>query len=85
MRPLLETQLKLQVRSFPAFGRIEDLDRQIRNVRINGPAMTFEPETTRYITFDFDTGCGSVIEVQAVLGSDYPDELSSADRENCAP
>ncbi|MBB3952581.1 hypothetical protein [Aureimonas jatrophae] len=85
VRPRLEPLLKQRVRGFPQFARIESLPEQIRNVRIKGPSMTFEPDTTRYVTFDFDTGCGRVIKVLAVLSAGDADTLGSVDDYNCQP
>ncbi|MAU94758.1 MAG: hypothetical protein CMP81_02550 [Fulvimarina sp.] len=85
VRPRLETLLKQRVRSIPQFARIDDLDRQIGNIRISGPAMTFEPETTRYVAFKFDTGCGRAVELVAILGSGNPDHLSMTESNACDP
>jgi hypothetical protein len=85
VRPRLERLLKQRVRGSPKFSRIGNLSQQIRNVRISGPSMTFEPETTRYVKFDLDTGCGRVIEVSAVLDAGDADILGSVDRNNCQP
>lgn len=66
-RPWLESMLKQRVRSFPNALKVIDLGRQIRNIRVLGPKMTFEPETARYVEFELDTGCGSVVRLTASL------------------
>lgn len=74
-RPWLETLLKQRSRSFPDAFKIVDLDRQIRNIRVHGPSMSFDPETARYAEFEFDTGCGEVIRLTAVTGTREGDNL----------
>ncbi|MBP2235309.1 hypothetical protein J2Z31_001801 [Sinorhizobium kostiense] len=69
-RPWLERLLKRWARSFPDAYRIVDLDGQIRNIRVHGPSMSFDPETARYIEFEFDTGCGEVIRLTAMTGGE---------------
>ncbi len=84
-RPMLEFLIKQEARSSPDKIRVVDLDRQIRNIRILGPRMSFDPPTARYIEFEFDTGCGEVIELTAMTGSVEGTELSGlANRAYCA-
>ncbi len=72
-RPWLERLLKQRARSSPNAFKIIDLDRQIRNIRVQGPQMSFDPETARYI--EFDTGCGEVIRLTAMTGTGEGDNL----------
>lgn len=51
-RPMLEFLIKQEARSSPDKIRVVDLGRQIRNIRILGPQMSFDPATARYIEFD---------------------------------
>ena len=74
-RPSLQRLLNQRARSSPEEFKIVDLDRQIRNIRVHGPQMSSDPETARYIEFDFDTGCGEVIRLTAVTGTGEGDNL----------
>jgi hypothetical protein len=82
-RPWLEMLLKQRARSLPGAFKIVDLDRQIRNIRVHGPSMSFDPETARYIEFEFDTGCGEVIRLTAMTGTAEGDNLVPI-RASCA-
>ncbi|OAI84237.1 hypothetical protein AYO27_13410 [Rhizobium sp. GHKF11] len=75
-RPMLEFLIRQKARSFPDKIRVVDLGRQIRNIRILGPQMSFDPPTARYIEFEFDTGCGAVVKLTATTGSVEGTELS---------
>lgn len=75
-RPMLEFLIKQEARSSPDKIRVVDLGRQIRNIRVLGPQMSFDPPTARYIEFEFDTGCGEVIELTAMTGSVEGTKLS---------
>jgi hypothetical protein len=75
-RPWLERLLKQRARSSPGAFKIVDLDRQIRNIRVDGPRMSFDPETARYVEFEFETGCGEVIRLTAMTGTAEGDNLA---------
>ena len=75
-RPMLEFLIKQEARSAPDKIRVVDLGRQIRNIRILGPQMSFDPPTARYIEFEFETGCGEVIKLMVMTGSVEGAELS---------
>ncbi len=84
-RPMLQFLIKQKARSSPDKMRVFDLGRQIRNIRILGPQMSFDAQTARYIEFELDTGCGEVIELTAMTGSVEGTELSGlANRAYCA-
>lgn len=84
-RPMLEFLIKQEARSSPDKIRVIDLGRQIRKIRIVGPQMSFDPQTARYINFEFDTGCGEVIELTAMTGSVEGTELwGLANKAYCA-
>ncbi|WP_331371287.1 hypothetical protein [Sinorhizobium chiapasense] len=84
-RPMLEFLINQQVRSSPDEIRVVDLGRQIRNIRILGPRMSFDPSTARYIEFEFDTGCGEVINLTAMTGTPEGTELwGLANEDYCA-
>ncbi|MBD9511945.1 hypothetical protein IB265_34925 [Ensifer sp. ENS10] len=75
-RPWLERLLKQRARSSPKEFKIIDLDRQIRNILIHGPQMSFDPATARYVEFEFDTGCGEVVRLTAMTGTGEGDNLT---------
>jgi hypothetical protein len=84
-RPMLEYLIKQRARSSPDEIRIVDLGRQIRNIRILGPQMSFDPPTARYIEFEFDTGCGEVVNLTAMTGTAEGTELAGlANEDYCA-
>lgn len=83
-RPVIERLVRQRARSYPDTMRIIDLQRQIRNIAINGPSMDFEADWTRYIKFDFDTGCGEIVSLLVYVGEDGPAELSGRPKQSCA-
>lgn len=84
VRLRIEHLLRRKAYSLRSFMRVAELSEQVRNVRIDGPGIAFEPPNARYVTFDLDTGCVKTIQVTAFLNSVDGDALSTSNWQNCA-